>query len=133
MSWDWGQAQQAMNAAAAAQETSEQAMRDAGKEAADAERQYARALAMRMLEIKANGMAITVTERIAKGDEDISNLRYARDLKAAAFKAACAANYRHSANRADAVELAKWAMRRELADGSIGGDSRLSFSGGRAA
>lgn len=133
MSWDWGQAQTAMAECAAEQERSEQNMRDAGADAAVAKREYQRALAVRIVELKAKGNAVTACETIAKGEHDISQLRFEKDLAEATYRAACAANYRHSANRADAVELAKWAMRRELADGSIGGDSRLSFSGGRAA
>lgn len=119
MSWTWHQAQDAMQDAADEQEASEQHMRDTAKEAAVAKRDYQRALAVRIVELKARGNAVTACETIAKGEDDISDLRFQRDLKEAEAQAARAANYRHSANRQDTLKLCEWAMRRELADGNI--------------
>lgn len=101
------------------QEASEQHMRDTAKEAAVAKRDYQRALAVRIVELKARGNAVTACETIAKGEQDISDLRFQRDLKEAEAQAARAANYRHSANRQDTLKLTEWSMRRELADGNI--------------
>lgn len=119
MSWTWHQARDAMAEAELEQQQSEQAMRDTAKEAAIAERDYRRELAIRIVELKAKGMAVTACETIAKGDHEISMLRFQRDLREAEAQAARAANYRHSANRQDTLKLTDWAMRRELADGNI--------------
>ena len=128
MSWTWHQAQDAMQDAADEQEASEQHMRDTAKEAAVAKRDYQRALAVRIVELKARGNAVTACETIAKGEDDISDLRFQRDLKEAEAQAARAANYRQSANRQDTLQLARWAQAREMADGNLSSDARVAWS-----
>ena len=54
-------------------------MRDAGHEAAARDRDYKRIRAERMLELRASGMAAGMVEKVAEGDDDVSNAKFAAD------------------------------------------------------
>lgn len=133
MSWLWQEAQEQMAVSAAAQERAEQEVRDCAETAAQAERNYRVALHKRIVQLRGEGTAATACESLAKGEPEIAELRYLRDVADGVLVAAKAALYRRRDDRADTLQLARWSQAREMADGSIGGDSRLSFSGGRAA
>lgn len=59
-----------------------------GREFADSERAYKTALAAEMLRLRADGMPVTITPDIARGKDEIANLRFARDCSEALYKAA---------------------------------------------
>lgn len=81
---------------------------------AAAERAYRRKLSDRILEIHAAGQAITACETIAKGQSDVADLRYQRDLAAGIHKSAEQEAFRRSADRRDANQLLKWSQGRDL-------------------
>lgn len=132
MSWLWQEAQEQMAVSAAAQERAEQEVRECAEVAAQAERDYRVALHKRIVTLRGEGTAATACESLAKGEPEIADLRYRRDVAEGVLVAAKAAVYRKRDDRADTLQLARWAMAREMADGSIGDDKRLAW-GGRAA
>jgi hypothetical protein len=55
---------------------------------AETERTYRIALAQKKLILKAEGMAISLIEDVARGDEEVANLKFERDSAEDRFKAA---------------------------------------------
>jgi hypothetical protein len=111
--WSFQEAQEGAEQAAEDQATAEGDYGKAVEEAAELERDYRRALATKILELKASGLAITAAGDIARGDDEISNMRYLRDVAIGAREAAKAAmNNRHSANRRDVEALIRWSASR---------------------
>lgn len=110
--------QDARNAAHMASELQkgvEDALRNQGRELADAERKYRRALSKEILRVHVeDGMAITMCGEIARGDETVSQLRYERDIAKARFKAVEQQAYRYGADRRDLDTMLEWSMRRDL-------------------
>lgn len=115
--WTFPEAVQARDAAKAEQERIEGEVRDAYKNAGRAQKLYAVALARKMLDLKRDGMAITATETLAKGDEKIAELREERDIAEGVKEAAKVAAWRANKDREDTNALLTWSMRRELAEG----------------
>lgn len=109
--YDFGEARTAINAAKAAMAASEVATRDAYKVYAAAEQAYRMALAKKILELHADGIAWTSTADIARGDKQVADLRYRRDVAEGVKEAAQAATWRHTADRKDLAALVAWSMR----------------------
>jgi multidrug efflux pump subunit AcrA (membrane-fusion protein) len=103
--------------AAESQRAGEQAVRDAAEQAAEAERQYRRALAQQIVTVHAEGAAWTVAQDLARGDDKVADLRYARDVQAGVLEAAQQRAWRHSADRKDMVQFIEWSKRRDLSEG----------------
>src|SRR4051794_17860044 len=99
--WGFDVAQAKSEDAAREQERLEEEVRDAFREHARAERLYDVALARRILELKSGGMASTVCERLAKGDETIADLRERRNIADGLKETAKLAAWRANANRRD--------------------------------
>nr|DAV56307.1 MAG TPA: hypothetical protein [Caudoviricetes sp.] len=59
-----------------------------GAEYAQAEADYRAALAKKILELRADGMPVTITPDIARGTKHIASLKLDRDCKEALYKAA---------------------------------------------
>lgn len=59
-----------------------------GREYADAERAYRTELATEILGFRAEGMPVTITPDLARGKENVADLRLDRDCKEAMYKAA---------------------------------------------
>ncbi len=81
---------------------------------AEAERAYRRRLSERIVELKAAGNAITACETIAKGEKDVADLRYRRDVARGIFEAAQQQSFRRGADRRDINVMLTWSMHRDL-------------------
>lgn len=92
----------------------EDRMREAGRELAEAERAYRKRLTERIVQLKAEGVAVTACETIAKGEADVAELRYRRDIKKGMLEAVRQEAYRRGADRADVGRLLDWSMKRDL-------------------
>lgn len=94
----------------------EDEIRVKGRALADAERDYRRKLTTRMLLLHAGGkgMAITAVESVARGEEEVSALRHARDIARANLEAAQQQAFRRGADRKDVQTLLNWSMHRDL-------------------
>lgn len=112
-------ARDAAHRASEKQRDVEDQMRAASRELADAERAYRQKLSLRILALHAGegdqpGFAITTCETIAKGEREVSDLRYARDVKAGLLEAVKQEAFRRGADRKDVHQLLVWSERRDL-------------------
>lgn len=114
--YDFGEAVAAARRAAEAQKAGEQAVRDASADLAERERDFRRALARKIVEVHAGGAAWTVAQDLARGDDGVADLRYARDVAQGVLEAAQQRAWRHTADRKDVLEFINWSRRRELAE-----------------
>lgn len=93
----------------------EDAIRDASRNLAEAERQYRAKLSERILHHNANGgVAWTTCSDVARGEKEVSDLRYARDVAAGVLEATQQQAFRRGADRRDLDTLLNWSMRRDL-------------------
>src|SRR4051812_20117741 len=119
--FDLGEARDAARMASSLQAGAETAMRDAFTNLANAERAYRVALAKERLRLHADdGVAWTATDDIAKGNENVAQLRYERDVAKGVAEAASSALWRHTADRKDVTQFITWSMRREMAENGGG-------------
>jgi hypothetical protein len=109
--FDFTEARAAARSASEAQAATENAIREAVRDRATAERNYRRALAARILRAHDEGIAWTVCSDIARGDENVSELRHARDVAEGICEALLQAGWRHSADRKDLTRLIAWSER----------------------
>lgn len=114
--WDFSEAHSRCVGASRRQETSEEGIKDAYRDFAQKEEAYRLALAKKILELKAEGVAITACDNIARGDKHVAKLRYERDVAEGMKEAAEQAAWRRNADRKDAQRFADWSQRRELAE-----------------
>lgn len=114
--WDFGQAVIASKDAETEQRRVESDVMDAYRTYAKRERLYKVALARKILELKANGMAITACETVAKGTPAIAELREERDVAEGMKEVAKVAAWRVNADRRDTGDLLRWSARRDLAE-----------------
>lgn len=115
--YTFDEAKAASEHAANVQRQAEQFVIDATKRYANAERTYRKALAEKILELKADGMAITACGDVARGEPAIADLKFARDVAEGVREAASQAVWRATADRKDEGRFIDWSMRRELAEG----------------
>ena len=54
---------------------------------ANAERNYKKALRQKALELRDGGMPVTLIDKVIYGEEEVSNLRFDRDVAEAVYKA----------------------------------------------
>lgn len=87
-----------------------------GREFAEAERQYRKALATKILMLKVQGTPATVAQDIARGDEEVANLRFERDVAEGVRDAAAQSIYRHTANRRELLQFVDWSKRASFLD-----------------
>ena len=106
--YDFGQARDAAYRFQSAQLAGEKALRDANDALALAEKVYRKALALRIVELHSASVAWTVCQDLARGDDNVADLRYARDVARGVFEATQTASWRHTANRKDCLELIVW-------------------------
>lgn len=103
--------------ASAAQRASERWIIDAWKRYAEAERAYREALSKRIVELKAEGTAVTACGEIARGEPRIAALKYKRDVSEGVRDAAGQGAFRAGADRKAEQTFTEWSMRRDLAEG----------------
>lgn len=92
----------------------EDRIRQASRDLAEAERAYRKALAVRMLELRADGHAITACGDLARGDQRVADLRFNRDVAGGVFEAAKQEAFRRGSDRRDLDTLLNWSMKRDL-------------------
>jgi len=107
-------AREAERAAAAAQLASEAALRDSARAVAAAEQSYRLELAKAITRIHAEGVAWSSTADLARGNERVAGLRYARDVAQGVHEAAQQAAFRHGADRRALGRLIEWSARIDL-------------------
>lgn len=79
------------------------------------EKAYRIALALKITELKAGGVAWTVCGDLARGDEQIATLRMRRDIadgiRESALEALKVVGFTHAADRREVEQLVTWSMR----------------------
>jgi hypothetical protein len=70
----------------------------------------------RIVELHDGGVAWTVAADVARGDEDVAELRRVRDIAQGLLGVAEARAFRTAADRRSLDALVSWSMRRELAE-----------------
>lgn len=93
----------------------EDQIRNASRELAEAERQYRLKLTTRILHLHAQEeVAWTACEAIAKGEKEVADLRYARDVAKGILEAAQQQAFRRGADRRDLHRMIRWSEQRDL-------------------
>ena len=115
---DITEARAAARLASENQRHGEDMLREAYRASAQAEQSYRVALAKRITELHADGVAWTVCADLARGDQAVARLRFERDVAEGVKEAAQQAAWRHSADRRDVGRFTEWSMRRDLATGA---------------
>jgi hypothetical protein len=114
--YTFAEAQQANTERSANQKAAEKFMIDTTREYAQAERAYREALAKKILELRADGMAITACSDVARGDKHVAELKFKRDVAEGVREAAGQTAWRASADRRAEQEFIQWSARRDLAE-----------------
>ena len=114
--WDFDEARAACRKASQRQEAAELALKEAYIVAARAQENYRRALAEKILELRAEGLPATLCQDLAKGDKQVTDLRKMWDIAEGSKDAMQQNCWRHNADRKDAQRFADWSQRREMAE-----------------
>lgn len=109
--YDYAEAKAAIERASVAQRHAEAAIKDAYRAYAADEQAYRMALAQEILKLKAEGVAMTVAQDLAKGTKAVADLRFKRDVAEGVREAATSAVWRHTADRRELEQLVSWSMR----------------------
>lgn len=80
---------------------------------AEAERKYRKALAVAITDKHGAGVAWTVCADLARGEPNVADLRYARDVARGVLDAAEQRAFRLQADRKALLSLIEWSMRQE--------------------
>jgi hypothetical protein len=119
--WDFDQARAAARQASSTQRSAEDFIREAYKDFAVKEEAYRVALALRITELHAEGVAWSSTADLARGDKMVARLRRERDIAEGVKEAAAQAGWRASKDRDDVHAFIGWSQRREMAEVGVGG------------
>lgn len=119
--WDIDQAKDAARSASQKQKQMEDFIRDAYRTFALAEEAYRVALASKIMELHANGIAWSSTGDLGRGDRSVARLKRERDIAEGVVEAAKQAGWRASKDRDDVQSFVAWSMRREFAEAGVGG------------
>ena len=117
--YDFGEAKGAIERASIAQKRAEDDVKEAFRLFGEAERSYRRALAQKIVELRADGIPVSIVNDLARGDAHVADLRLKRDIKDGVREAAKSAIFRHTADRRELEQLVDWSLRRELAEGAV--------------
>lgn len=115
--FDEPDARDAARMAASLQAGAEGQIREAFSKLAAAEQSYRKALAVKITELHADGVAWSVCADLARGDEKVARLRMERDIAEGVREAAVQASWRRAADRKDIGRLIEWSARRDVAAG----------------
>jgi hypothetical protein len=108
-------AREAAHEASKRQRDVEDQIRDASSAYAEAERQYRLKLTTRIMHLHAqDGVAWTACGEIARGEKEVADLRYARDVAKGVLEAAQQQAFRRGADRRDLDTFLNWSMKRDL-------------------
>jgi hypothetical protein len=114
--WDFDEAADKLRACSAEQKAAEAFIKAAYKDFAEARGNYRLGLAKKITELRAEGTAITLAEKLAAGDPAVVALEKRKDIAEGVVEAAKQRAYTAAADRKDAQGLATWSQRRELAE-----------------
>lgn len=109
--YDFQQAKEACARAARAQIDAERDLTTAATDHAGKEMAYRKALAKTIVTLHDEGMAWTVCQDVARGDDTVARLRYERDVAHGVLEAQQQRAWRHTADRKDVLELVRWSAR----------------------
>lgn len=118
--WTFDEARDKTREAEAQQRAAEDFVKDAYRQYAHAEDAYRRALADKIVTLRADKWPATVCADLARGDQHVARLRRERDIAEGVREAAGQAAWRRNANRRDLQRFVEWSMRRELAEVGVG-------------
>lgn len=108
-------AREAAHKASELQREVENGIRRASRNLAEAERQYRLKLTTRILHLHAQDkLAITMCGEVARGESEVADLRYKRDVAKGVLEAAQQQAYRYAADRRDLDTLLNWSRARDL-------------------
>ena len=114
--YDFAAAKDAQIIAAQRQRSAEQFVIDSWKQYAACERAYRSALAAKIVELKAGGMAVTACADVARGDHAVAALKHQRDISEGVREAANQAAWRASADRKAEQSFLEWSARVSIAE-----------------
>jgi hypothetical protein len=115
--WSFDESRDAAAKASRAQHAAEEFIREAARDKAQAEERYRTALAQRIVELHAEGVAWSSTADLARGDKHVAGLRTLRDIAEGVYEAATHAAWRRSKDRDDTQRFIAWSQAREMAEG----------------
>jgi hypothetical protein len=118
--WTFDEARDKTREAEAQQRAAEDFVKDAHRQYAHAEDAYRKALADKIVTLRADNWPATVCADLARGDKHVARLRRERDIAIGVKDAAGMAGWRRNANRRDVQRFVEWSMRRELAEVGVG-------------
>lgn len=114
--WDFDEARIACRKASQRQEQGEDALRKSYIDRAVSNERYRKALADKILELRADGLPATVCADLARGDSHVADLKRQYDIADGVCEAMLQAAWRFTADRKDAQRFADWSQRREMAE-----------------
>ena len=114
--YSWDEAREKVNEAKAAQAEAEKRVREAWADLAEKRRTYQVALAEKITTLRGGGMAATTCGDVARGDENVAQLRFERDVQEGVVESAKAALWRLSADRRALEQLVQWSLRADFAN-----------------
>src|SRR3954452_21440649 len=109
--WTIDQARAAARQASATQRSAEEFIKGAYRTFALAEEAYRTALAVRITELHAEGVAWSATADLARGDKGVARLKRERDIAEGVVEAAKQAGWRASKDRDDVQAFIGWSQR----------------------
>ena len=115
--YTFAQAAGAARQASLAQQSAEDAVRQAARDFAVKEEAYRIALAKEIVTQHDQGVAWSVAPDLARGNKTVAALRRERDIAEGVREAMQQACWRRTADRKDTQRFIDWSMRRELAEG----------------
>jgi hypothetical protein len=114
--WDFDEARHNCRRASIRQEEAEDQLRKSYVDAALANERYRKALADKILELRAEGLPATLCSDLARGDKQVADLKRLSDIAEGVKEAMGQAAWRLTADRKDAQRFADWSQRREMAE-----------------
>lgn len=113
----FAEARAAAHSASRRQIDNERARVEAATDHAGKELAYRKALAERMTICRSEGVAWSAAADLARGDGQVAQLRFERDVSAGVLAAIEQAGFRLQADRRVLEQLVRWSQARELAEG----------------
>ncbi len=118
--------------ASRAQREAERFYAQKGRMVADTERAYRKALAAKITQLRGEAPA-TIAADLARGDSEVVQLRYARDLAVGLRDAAAQSIWRHTADRRELEQFIDWSKRAAFLDAIPYQEQPTVFGARRAA
>ena len=108
--WDYETCQRIMRSLSIAQKEAEEELAEAGEEAARSEQAYRVELAKAEIALREQGLPATLIPDLARGREEVAQLKMQRDLAEVRKDSAGKALWRHASDRKDAHRLVDYSL-----------------------